>query len=61
MIDGAKDNAEKVDLDQFASMVGFPVELIKKELFESAEAETDEITMDQLRAVMLKYLDKTMA
>lgn len=60
----AEQNDLKVNLSEFASMVGFPVELIKKELFESGNAsnkEQDQISMDELRQVMLKYLDNTMA
>ena len=40
-------------------MVGFPVELIKKELFDGDEV-SNECTMEQLREVMLSYLNKTM-
>jgi hypothetical protein len=60
----AEQNDLKVNLSEFASMVGFPVELIKKELFESGDSskkEQDQISMDELRQVMLKYLDSTMA
>jgi hypothetical protein len=57
-------NDLNVNLNEFASMVGFPVELIKKELFESGSSKDknqEDISMDELRQVMLKYLDKTMA
>ena len=52
-------NNENVDLDTFAEMVGFPSELIKKELFDS-NIDQNNVTMDQLRTAMLKYLDSTM-
>lgn len=50
---------QTIDIENFANMVGFPVELIKKELFQDNENQ-DNITMDSLRAAMLKYIDKTM-
>ncbi len=57
-------NDLNVNLNEFASMVGFPVELIKKELFESGSSEDknkEEISMGELSEIMLKYLDNTMA
>ena len=51
--------ADVVNIEEFAQMVGFPADLIKKELFESQE-DQGSITMDQLRDVMLKYLNSTM-
>lgn len=50
---------KKVDLDSFAEMVGFPVELIRKELFENAEVKS-EVSLEELRSAMLSYLDSTM-
>ncbi|MBD65681.1 MAG: hypothetical protein CME62_10775 [Halobacteriovoraceae bacterium] len=50
---------QKVDITEFANMVGFPVELIKKELFID-EANQEDFTMADLRTAMMKYLDKTM-
>lgn len=50
---------QQVDLEAFANMVGFPAELIKKELFHSDETK-DTISMDELRSAMVKYLDSTM-
>ncbi|MBT4793145.1 MAG: hypothetical protein HON90_16350 [Halobacteriovoraceae bacterium] len=48
-----------IDLDQFAQMSGFPVELIKKELFKNRE-DTENISLSELRKAMLTYLDVTM-
>ena len=46
-----------VDLNEFANMAGFPIELIRKELV--LEEDTDaKVTMAELRAAMLKYLDQ---
>ena len=50
---------EKVSLEQFAEMAGFPVELVKRELL-AGEQSVDEISVEALRGFMLKYLDKTM-
>jgi hypothetical protein len=49
---------QKVDLKAFAEMTGFPVELIKKELLE--DENTDELSLEELRAAMVSYLDSTM-
>lgn len=45
-----------VDLNEFASLAGFPVELIKKELVLSDDND-QKISMAELREAMLKYLD----
>lgn len=50
---------EKVSLEHFAELAGFPLELVKKELFADSDPQ-DEICMSELRAFMLKYLDNTM-
>lgn len=52
-------DTQTVDIENFAELVGFPSELIKKELFNNKEND-NAITMDELRAAMLKYLDKAM-
>lgn len=48
-----------VDLSTFAEMAGFPVELIKSELFTSDDNKA-EVSLAQLRIAMLSYLDKAM-
>lgn len=50
---------QKVDLDAFANLAGFPVDLIKKELFKGQEND-DEISISDLRKAMVAYLDSTM-
>ena len=47
-----------VDLNEFANMAGFPVELVRKELVLEQGSE-DKVTMGQLREAMLKCLDKS--
>lgn len=51
---------QNVDLREFALMAGFPIELIRKELFENDVSEKDEVSLDELRAAMLNYLDSAM-
>lgn len=50
---------EMVALESLANLTGFPVELIKKELF-NGQFDENEISMSKLRAVMADYLDSTM-
>ena len=48
----------KVSLEVLAKMTGFPVELIKEEIFKGEGK--GEVSMDELRAAMLSYIDSTM-
>lgn len=48
----------KVSLEKLASLTGFPVEVIKEELF-NGESDSH-ISLDDLRSAMLKYIDSTM-
>lgn len=48
----------KVSLEVLAKMTGFPVELIKEEIFNGKGNE--EVSMDELRSAMLSYIDSTM-
>ena len=49
----------KVSLEVLAKMTGFPVEMIKEEIFRGQGTDA-EISLDDLRAAMLSYLDSTM-
>lgn len=51
---------QAVDLNEFANMAGFPVELIKKELFENNENTKEEVSLENLREAMINYLNKNM-
>ena len=55
------ENTEKVDLNTFAAMAGFPTDLVKKELFEDDKAveSNDEISLEALRDAMVNYLNQT--
>ena len=50
---------QMVNLADFATMAGFPLELVKKELLDT-DTNTDQVCMTELRTFMLKYLDKVM-
>lgn len=55
----AQDNEQIVNLEDFANMAGFPLELVKKELFTESD-DLQNITMEELRAAMVKYIDQNM-
>lgn len=48
----------KVSLEVLAKMTGFPVELIKEEIFKGESA--DQVSLEDLRSAMLSYIDSTM-
>lgn len=48
----------KVSLEVLAKMTGFPVELIKEEIFRGET--TEQVSLEELRAAMLSYIDSTM-
>lgn len=48
----------KVSLEVLAKMTGFPVELIKEEIFKGESNE--EVSLEDLRSAMLSYIDSTM-
>ena len=51
------DKAEKVSLETLAKMTGFPVEMIKEEIF---KGQTDqEVSLNELRQAMLNFIDST--
>jgi hypothetical protein len=55
---GSEEKAGKVSLEALAKMTGFPVEMIKEELFKGQSDQ--EVSMDDLRNAMLTYIDSTM-
>lgn len=48
----------KVSLEVLAKMTGFPVELIKEEIFRGEM--NDQVSLEDLRSAMLSYIDSTM-
>ncbi len=55
---GSEETNGKVSLDMLAKMTGFPVEMIKEELFSGEEA--TQVSLEDLRSAMLTYIDSTM-
>ncbi len=54
---GEKDG--KISLEVLAKMTGFPIEMIKEEIFQGKETQ-EEVSLDELRSAMLSYIDSTM-
>lgn len=54
-----KNGEERVSLEDFSKLVGLPIEIIKNELFSKEEA-TSDVSITELRKVMLNYLNETM-
>ena len=48
----------KVSLEVLAKMTGFPVEMIKEEIFKGQNDQ--EVSLEDLRSAMLSYIDSTM-
>lgn len=55
---GHEEKSGKVSLETLAKMTGFPVEMIKEEIFNGEGQE--QVSMNELRAAMLSYIDTTM-
>ncbi len=52
---------DSITLDSLSALTGFPVDMIKKELFESSEISgSQEIPLKELRSAMMSFLDQTM-
>lgn len=48
----------KISLEALAKMTGFPIEMIKEEIFQGQNDQ--EVSLDDLRSAMLSYIDSTM-
>jgi hypothetical protein len=48
----------KISLEALAKMTGFPVEMIKEEVFQGQS--NQEVSLEELRSAMLSYIDSTM-
>lgn len=55
---GTEERNGKVSLEVLAKMTGFPVDMIKEELFNGEE--TEQVSIDQLRSAMLSYIDSSL-
>ena len=55
---GSEQKNGKVSLEVLAKMTGFPVEMIRDEIFQGHDEQ--EVSLDELRRAMLTYIDTTM-
>lgn len=53
------EKATKVSLEELARLTGFSTDLIRDELFTGART-SDGVCLEDLRAMMLKYIDATL-
>lgn len=56
----AKEKHEMVTLKSLSDLTGFPVKMIKEELFSDAQLDEETVSLDDLRSAMMTYLDQTM-
>lgn len=57
-LNGSENKNGKISLEALAKMTGFPVEMIKEEIFKG-QSDSD-VSLDDLRTAMLSYIDSTM-
>jgi hypothetical protein len=55
---GPDEKETKISLEELASMTGFPIEMIQEEIFQGLG--TEDVSLSELRAAMLNYIDSTM-
>lgn len=58
-MENLKETEEVVNLESLASLTGFPLEMIKTELFHNEDV-TQGVTLKRLRKAMSDYIDATM-
>lgn len=56
----AKEKQEMVTLKSLSDLTGFPVKMIKEELFNEKQLSEETVSLDDLRKAMVSYLDQTM-
>lgn len=56
---GQNEKQGRISLEALASMTGFPIEMIKEEIFKGDSISSD-LSLDELRTAMLSYIDSTM-
>ncbi len=54
---GLAEENGRISLETLAKMTGFPVEMIKDEIFQGKG--TEDISLEDLRSAMLSYIDST--
>jgi predicted HTH domain antitoxin len=57
---GHDEKTGKVSLETLAKMTGFPIEMVKEEVFKGRIGDNEDISLEELRAAMLAYIDSTM-
>lgn len=50
-------DTSRISLETLSKMTGFPVEMIKDEIFQGKG--TEDISLEELRSAMLTYIDST--
>lgn len=56
----AKEKQEMVTLKSLSDLTGFPVKMIKEELFREQNLDEETVSLEDLRTAMMSYLDETM-
>ncbi|MBC76442.1 MAG: hypothetical protein CME64_10545 [Halobacteriovoraceae bacterium] len=59
MLEKTNQDQELISLESLATLTGFPVKMIKEELF-SSEVADEKVSLDELRKAMVSYIDATM-
>lgn len=57
-LNGSENKNGKISLEALAKMTGFPIEMIKEEIFKGQDDQ--EVSLEDLRSAMLTYIDSTM-
>lgn len=56
---GSHEKNGKVSLEVLAKMTGFPIEMIREEIFKGQDSQ-QEVSLEELRSAMLTYIDSTL-
>ena len=59
MLENKTQDQELISLESLSNLTGFPVEMIRKELFNSDLPE-EKVSLAELRKAMVSYIDATM-
>jgi hypothetical protein len=60
MLEVDNSKQETVTLESLSDLTGFPIEMIKTELFNGTDLNEDSISLTELRTAMMSYIDETM-
>ena len=60
MLEVKNSEKELVTLESLSDLTGFPIEMIKTELFNGTDLNEDTISLTELRTAMMSYIDETM-